>query len=215
MARSQKPPSFDRQCLAVHALTAARRLLGQSLCVLDARGEPTRGRIVEVEAYRQSDPACHAYRGRTRRNQSLFLSAGHAYVYRSYGIHWCVNVTCEGEGEGAAVLIRALAPEAGVAHMRLRRGPKVSAESALCRGPGNVCRALGIDERHDGADLCRPTGEVALCPGPRVDREQIRCGPRIGIRRATERAWRLWLVDAPAVSGSRTRGRPLTASRSP
>jgi DNA-3-methyladenine glycosylase len=139
------------------------------------------GRIVEVEAYDQEDPASHAYRGRTPRNESMFGPPGHAYVYRSYGIHWCLNLVC---GEVGAALIRALEPTAGLDEQRRRRG--TDDVRALCSGPGRLCQALGVTGEHDGLALDRPPFRLR----ERKDVPEIVTAPRIGITRATELSWR-------------------------
>jgi DNA-3-methyladenine glycosylase len=166
-------------------------LIGASLLV-DGVGGP----IVEVEAYDQEDPASHAFRGRTERNAVMFGPPGYAYVYRSYGIHWCVNFVCDVPGRAEAVLIRALAPERGIEEMRARRG--VLADRALCSGPGKLCQALGITRAHDGLALDAPPFEL-------VEREVtpvIVTGPRIGITRAVENSWRYGLAGSPFLSRS-------------
>src|SRR6266508_1601630 len=132
---------FDR---SVHAV--APDLIGSTLLFAGIGGV-----IVEVEAYHHTDPAAHSFRGRTERNAVMFGPPGYAYVYRSYGIHWCVNCVCEHEGSASAVLIRALAPTAGIAAMRKRRG--VEALGLLCSGPGRLCEALGITGDHNGLPL--------------------------------------------------------------
>jgi DNA-3-methyladenine glycosylase len=156
------------------------------------------GRIVEVEAYDQEDPASHAYRGRTSRNAVMFGPPGHAYVYRSYGIHWCLNLVCGNVGVAEAALIRALQPTAGVAHMRKRRGTDV--DRALCSGPGKLCQALGITGQHDGLALDKAPFKLA----ERKEIPEILTAPRIGITRATELSWRYLEANSPYVS----RGRP-------
>ena len=155
------------------------------------------GTIVELEAYHHEDPAAHGYRGRTARNASMFGPAGHAYVYRSYGIHWCVNFVCEPEGVADAVLIRALEPTSGIAEMKRRRG--LDDERLLCAGPGRLCQALGINREQDGLPLDRPPFRLE----PRTERPQIVRGPRIGISRAADLPWRY------ALAGSRYLSRPL------
>ena len=152
------------------------------------------GPIVEVEAYDQEDPASHGFRGRTARNAAMFGPAGHAYVYRSYGIHWCLNFVCDVEGRAEAALIRALAPEHGAEQMRARRG--VLPERALCSGPGKLCQALAITGDHDGLPLDAPPFEL-------VERDAappLVTGPRVGITRAVGHAWRYGLAGSPFLS---------------
>ncbi len=149
----------------------------------------TGGRIVEAEAYTQDDPACHAYHGRRPRNLSLFGPSGHAYVYRSYGVHWCVNMVTGEEGIGQGVLIRALEPEVGIDIMRQRRGIEI--ERLLCSGPGRVGQALAITGDLDGSSVCGPY--LYLYPPERSARRIART-PRIGVTLGAERLWRF--VDA-------------------
>src|SRR4051794_30742670 len=134
----------------------------------------TGGIIVEVEAYHHTDPAAHSYGGQTARNAVMFGPPGRAYVYRSYGIHWCLNFVCEPEGSASAVLMRALLPTDGVAAMRRRRGLKD--ERLLCSGPGRVCEALGISARQNGFALDEPPFAVHA----RGAEVEITVGPRIG-----------------------------------
>jgi DNA-3-methyladenine glycosylase len=162
------------------------------------------GRIVEVEAYDQEDPASHAYRGRTSRNEAMFGPAGHAYVYRSYGIHWCLNLVCGGEGVPEAALIRALEPTMGLEEQRRRRG--VRDERALCSGPGKLCQALGITGEHDGLPLDVPPFRLE----ERDEVPEIVTGPRIGITRATELSWRYLEANSSFLS----RPAPRDARRS-
>jgi DNA-3-methyladenine glycosylase len=186
---------FDR---SVHEV--ARDLVGCEL----ALGE-TAGIIVETEAYDKTDPACHAYIGRTARNEVLFGPAGHAYVYLSYGIHSLLNAVAEPEGSAAAVLIRALEPTRGVELMRERRGRRDT--EGLCSGPGKLTEALGVDLSLNGADLSRPPFEITAREGGWSEVEVI-TGPRIGITKAAELPWRY------CVSGSRYVSRPWPASAS-
>jgi len=154
-------------------------LIGATLLV-DGVG----GRIVEVEAYDREDPASHGYRGRTARNASMFGPPGHAYVYRSYGVHWCLNLVCGDIGVPEAALIRALEPTAGVAQMGKRRG--TDDPRGLCSGPGKLCQALGITDAHDGLPLDRPPFRLT----ERKEIPEIITAPRIGLTRATELSWR-------------------------
>jgi len=152
------------------------------------------GPIVEVEAYDQEDPASHAFRGRTPRNAVMFGPPGYAYVYRSYGIHWCLNFVCAAEGRAEAVLVRALAPARGLEEMRARRGGL--ADRALCSGPGKLCQALGITGADDGCALDEP-------PFALFEREsgpEIVTGPRIGLTRAVDHPWRYGLAGSPFLS---------------
>jgi DNA-3-methyladenine glycosylase len=152
------------------------------------------GVIVEVEAYDQEDPASHGYRGPTPRTQSMFGPPGYAYVYRSYGIHWCINLVCDVEGRAEAALIRALQPTHGLETMRERRG--ALSDRGLCSGPGKLCQALAITRDHDGLALDEPPFELRA----RAETPQIVTAPRIGITRATELSWRYLLRQSPYVS---------------
>ena len=185
--------SRDFFARSVHEV--APDLIGVTLLV-DGVG----GRIVEVEAYDQEDPASHGYRGRTARNETMFGPPGHAYVYRSYGIHWCLNLVCREEGVPEAALIRALEPTAGLDEQRRRRG--VDAERALCSGPGKLCQALGITRAHDGLPLDVPPFRLE----ERLEVPEIVTGPRIGITRATELTWRYMEAGSRFLSRSAPRG---------
>lgn len=154
---------------------------------------------METEAYVPGDPASHSFGGRTECNAAMFGPAGRLYVYRSYGIHWCANVVCEGDGVGAAVLLRALAPTAGLDAMRARRG--LDDERLLASGPGRLTQALGISGAHDGADLTAPPFAFAA-PAGEVD---VVTSPRVGISRATEEPWRYSLAGSSFVSRPRPR----------
>jgi DNA-3-methyladenine glycosylase len=167
----------------------ARDLIGAALLV-DGVG----GTIVEVEAYDQDDPASHGFGGRTSRNDSMFGPGGHAYVYRSYGVHWCLNLVTGGEGRASAVLLRALEPTHGVERMRSRRG--LEDIRLLCAGPGRLCQALGVTREHDGLPLDRPPFELHAHPRE-VD---VVAGARVGITRAVDLPWRYALAGSRYVS---------------
>jgi DNA-3-methyladenine glycosylase len=182
------PPAFFAR--SVHEV--APELIGVTLLV-DGVGGP----IVEVEAYDSEDPAAHGFRGQTPRNASMFGPPGHAYVYRSYGIHWCLNLVCEDEGRAAAVLIRALEPQNGLDVIRERRG--LDDPRLLCAGPGRLCQALGVTREHDGLALDQPPFELRA----REEPVEVIAGLRIGISVATESPWRY------GAAGSRYLSRPL------
>jgi DNA-3-methyladenine glycosylase len=188
----------------------ARDALGR-LLVCDGPGGRAGGIIVETEAYRGArDPASHAFRGATPRNQVMFGPPGHAYVYLIYGLHLCLNLVAEREGQAAAVLVRALAPSLGEPLMRRRRG--VEAANRLASGPGNLGRALGLTLAHDGADLT--LGPLWLSDQPPRHFGRITAqGPRLGIRQGLERRWRFYLGGHPCLSGPRGDARGPGASR--
>jgi DNA-3-methyladenine glycosylase len=167
----------------------ARELIAAELYVNGAGGV-----IVEVEAYDHEDPAAHGFRGRTERNASMFGPPGHAYVYRSYGIHWCLNFVCEEEGVASAVLVRALEPTLGTEAMQARRG--VMEPRLLASGPGRLTQALGVTREHDGLPLDRPPFELR----PRRSDPDLLVGPRIGITRAADRRWRYGLAGSAYLS---------------
>jgi DNA-3-methyladenine glycosylase len=152
------------------------------------------GIIVEVEAYHQTEPAAHSFRGPTPRNMVMFGPPGFSYVYRSYGIHWCVNFVCEKEGSASAVLIRALEPTHGLATMRRRRG--IGDERALCSGPGKLCEALGITIQTSELPLDQPPFALHA----RVGKSDVVSGVRIGITKAVELPWRYGLRGSKFVS---------------
>jgi DNA-3-methyladenine glycosylase len=182
---------FDR---SVHEV--APELIGATLLV-DGVG----GTIVEVEAYDHEDPAAHGFTGGTARNASMFGPPGHAYVYRSYGIHWCLNVVCEREGVASAVLIRALKPTAGIPLMQRRR--KMPDARLLCAGPGRLCEALGVTQAHDGLELDKPPFRLIA----RAHALPLAVGPRIGITKAMDKPWRYGLA------GSRFISRPIKQTK--
>ena len=184
---------FDRPVLDV-----ARDLVG---CLVSHDGAA--GLIVETEAYHQSEPACHAFVGLTPRTRTLFGPPGRAYVYRSYGIHALLNAVAEEEGTGAAVLIRALEPWAGVEAMRDRR--RLERAEELCSGPGKLTQALAIELHHDGADLA--TGPVRMHPRPpNRPAPRLVTGPRVGITKAADVPWRFCAASSPHVSRPRPPG---------
>ena len=190
-ARLLRRKFFDR---SVHEV--APELIGATLLFKGAGGI-----IVEVEAYHHTDPAAHSYGGRTERNAVMFGPPGHVYVYRSYGIHWCLNFVCERDGSASAVLIRALQPTEGLAVMRRRRG--MEEERLLCSGPGRLCEALGVTHAHNGLALDAPPFELRARSG----KIEIVAGPRIGITKAVHSPWRYGL------KGSRFLSKPFKNKR--
>ncbi|MDQ5820514.1 MAG: DNA-3-methyladenine glycosylase [Actinomycetota bacterium] len=187
---------MNRDFFARSVHDVAPELIGMALLV-DGVG----GQIVEVEAYDREDPASHGHRGLTPRNAAMFGPPGHAYVYRSYGIHWCLNLVCGEEGDPQATLVRALAPTRGLDKMRERRGTED--ERALCSGPGKLCQALAITREHDALALDRAPFRLL----PRAREPDVVTGPRIGISRAADRPWRYGLARSPFLS------RPFTVVR--
>jgi DNA-3-methyladenine glycosylase len=167
----------------------ARLLIGVTLLV-DGVG----GRIVETEAYDREDPASHSFSGPTLRNISMFGPPAHTYVYRSYGIHWCLNFVCREDGHGAGVLIRALEPTTGIERMQQRRG--MENPRLLCSGPGRLCQALGVTREHNGMRLDAPPFQLLPAPKDVV----VVSGPRIGISKAIDVPWRFGLAGSRFVS---------------
>ncbi|MGH2865428.1 MAG: DNA-3-methyladenine glycosylase [Solirubrobacteraceae bacterium] len=203
--RALPPDFYDRPVLQV-----ARELIG---CTVEHEGAS--GVIVETEAYHESEPACHAFVGLTPRTRTLFGAPGKAYVYRSYGVHALLNAVCEPEGVGAAVLIRALDPLAGIELMRARRrapgdGRRALGEHELCSGPGKLSEALGISLGENGTSLS--SGPVRVGPpGAGWEEPVVVDGPRVGITRAVELRWRFCVAENRNVS----RPRPAAARCSP
>jgi DNA-3-methyladenine glycosylase len=183
--------SLGRGFFARSVHEVAPQLVGATLLV-DGVG----GRIVEVEAYAPDDPASHSFRGPTARNRAMFGPGGHAYVYRSYGIHWCLNLVCGEDGVGEAVLLRALEPTVGLEAIRGRRG--ALPDRLLCAGPGRLTEALGVTGAHDGLPLDEPPFSLLEAP-PGIDVVAV---PRVGISRAAELPWRHVLRGSPFVSRS-------------
>ena len=183
--------TLAREFFARSVHDVAPDLIGCALLV-DGVGGP----IVEVEAYDQEDPASHGFRGQTARNRSMFGPPGHAYVYRSYGVHWCLNLVCEEEGAAAAVLLRAVEPRDGLEEMRARRG--LDDLRRLCSGPGRLCQALGVTVDQDGLALDRSPFQLR----EREEEPEIVSGPRIGITRAADLPWRYGLGGSPYLSRS-------------
>ena len=183
-ARQLRPQDFAGDSAAV-----AQALIGATLLV-DGVG----GVIVETEAYDREDPASHSFAGPTPRNQAMFGPPGRAYVYRSYGIHWCLNVVCREEGHGAGVLIRAIEPTHGIDRMQARRG--MDDMRLLCSGPGKIGQALGIANELNGHRLDRAPFRLLAASGDVV----IVSGPRIGISKAIDLPWRFGLAGSRFVS---------------
>lgn len=182
--RALRPSDFEGESQSV-----ARMLIGATLLV-DGVG----GTIVETEAYDGEDPASHSFAGPTPRNQAMFGPPGRAYVYRSYGIHWCLNVVCREQGHGAGVLIRALEPTAGLDRMRARRG--LEDLRVLCSGPGKLGQALAIDSNLNGSRLDRNPFRVLAA----AQEVEVVAGPRIGISKAMDVHWRFGLAGSRFVS---------------
>ncbi len=181
--------AIDRRYFARSVLEVAPDLIGATLLV-----NGVGGLIVEVEAYHHTDPAAHSFRGQTARNAVMFGPPGYVYVYRSYGIHWCLNFVCEPEGSASAVLIRALEPTEGLGTMRRRRG--LSQERLLCSGPGRLCEALGVTDAHNGLPLDAPPFALQA----RERKPAVVAGVRIGITKAAELPWRYGLKGSRFLS---------------
>jgi DNA-3-methyladenine glycosylase len=215
---------LPREFFARPAVEMAPDLLGCVISHATADGLVA-VRLVEVEAYAgEADPASHAFRGRTPRNAVMYGPPGHAYVYFTYGMHFCVNLVCEPEGHASAVLLRAGQVTDGVRLAAARRAGRrrsgaVPRETDLARGPAALCEALDIDRSQNGADVCAPAAPLrVLAPARPVPAADISTGPRVGVSRAADVAWRFWITGDPAVSvyrayaPRRARAKPVTAA---
>ena len=189
--------SLPRSFYARPSLEVARDLLGRVLVRVLPDGTRLSGRIVETEAYREDDPASHSFRGRTGRTDVMFGPAGHLYVYFTYGMHFCMNVVTGRDGEGSAVLLRAVEPMEGQGRMAGLRG--TADPRLLCSGPGRLCQAFGVDRTQNGADLVRGSA-VRIERGTPVRDAEAAAGPRIGIAVAVERPWRFVVATSPGLS---------------
>jgi DNA-3-methyladenine glycosylase len=183
------PRALRKSFFARPVLEVAPELIGATFLFAG-----TGGVIVEVEAYHHTEPAAHSYGGMTERNAVMFGAPGYAYVYRSYGLHWCVNFVCEAKGSAAAVLIRAIEPITGLAPMRRRRGLKE--EHLLSSGPGRLTQAMGITYAHNGLALDEAPFSLLF----RTDEPEILAGPRIGITKAVDLPWRYGLKGSRFLS---------------
>lgn len=224
-------PLLPREFFAGDALQVAPRVLG---CVLEHQNAEglVAVQLTEVEAYEGgADPASHSYRGRTARNAVMFGPPGHAYVYFTYGMHYCVNLVCGPEGTPVALLLRAGriiegAPLAAARRLAGRPAARPAgrnlADRDLARGPARLCQALAIDRAQDGADVCDPASPLRIRPGPPAApgsapglAPAISRGPRVGVSSAADRPWRFWLTGDPTVSVyrphlARTRPKPVS-----
>jgi DNA-3-methyladenine glycosylase len=201
-SRSALRPPHDPG-LPHDTLALSRALIGK-LLVREHAGELLVGRIVETEAYFPDDPASHAFRGITRRNRAMFGPPLHAYVYLIYGTNWCLNVTAEADGIGAAALVRACEPVRGIETMRRLRGRAGLKDIDLARGPGNLCRAFAIGPEFDGADL---TADRRLWLADDGAAPAVGVSTRIGITKAAHQPWRFYAVGNRSVSGPRALSR--------
>lgn len=201
---------FDRP-----ATTVAPELLG---CVLEHQTAEglVAVRLSEVEAYSgEADPASHAYRGRTKRNEAMYGNAGHAYVYFTYGMHWCMNLVCLSPGIASAVLLRAGAVIRGVEIGRSRRrlAADGSRDRDLARGPARLTQVLAVERTLDGSDVCDPEGNLRIRPGQRSAAGRVRTGPRTGVAAAQETPWRYYVDGEPSVSPYRSHARRTSRTR--
>jgi len=183
------PKRLNRAFFSRSVLEVAPDLIGATLLFNNAGG-----RIVEVEAYRYTDPAAHSFCGPTKRNAVMFGPPGYAYVYRSYGIHWCLNFVCREAGHGAGVLIRALEPTTGISEMMRRR--RQQDLRLLCAGPGRLGQALAVIRELNGKRVDRPPFRLTAAAA----KSKVLCGPRIGISKAVDRPWRFGLAGSAYLS---------------
>jgi DNA-3-methyladenine glycosylase len=187
-------PATNFDWLDVPTENAARRLLGCEL-LRDIDGQEVRVRIVETEAYDQTDEASHTFKGRTKRNDAMFKAAGHMYVYFTYGMHYCCNIVCGKDGYGSGVLIRAVEPLSGLDVIERRRG---MTGVNVTNGPGKICQALGIDLTLSGHDLSQPP--MRLIKKPALSDDEVTIGARIGISKAVHELRRFYVTSSPFVS---------------
>lgn len=184
-------------------LTVSKEILGKYL-VRRIKDNILIGKIVEVEAYLgENDPASHAYRGRTKRNDVMFWKGGHLYVYFTYGMHFCANIVTEEEGKGRAVLLRAIEPIEGIEKMKLLRKMKWRIResvmnASLTNGPAKLCEAFGLRREQNGTDLCG--GEIYITQGDKISKSKIASTARIGIKNGAEKKWRFYIKDNEFVS---------------
>jgi len=202
----QNTPAVPRAFFARPVLEVARDLLGRVVVHTCDAGEVA-VRLTEVEAYAgPGDPGSHAARGRTPRTAVMFGPPGHAYVYFSYGMHWCANLVCGPEGTASAVLLRAGEVVGGLELARHRR-PAARKDVDLARGPARLASALGLDKAQDGADLCAPTSSLRVLDAPSSSSSEVLAGPRVGVSGeggdGERYPWRLWLAAEPTVSAYR------------
>jgi DNA-3-methyladenine glycosylase len=203
--RSSRPPTSSRPSRAVlprsfyrrPSLAVARDLLGRTLVRTLPDGTRLAGRIVEAEAYREDDPASHSYRGRTARTDVMFGLPGRLYVYFTYGMHFCMNVVTGEDGEGSAVLLRAVEPLEGLDRMAEHRG--VEAPRLLCSGPGRLCQAFAVGREQNGADLVSGP-HLRIERGTPAGDGDVLAGPRVGLTVALEQPWRFVVATSRFLS---------------
>ncbi len=209
---SPRADSVERALLTQPALAVAPLLLGATL-VSERDGQRVVVRLSEVEAYEgHDDPASHAFRGPTPRNQVMFGPPGRLYTYFTYGMHWCANVVCDEPGRAAAVLLRSGEVIDGLPVASARR-PAARTARELAAGPARLAATLGLGREQNGLDLLDPASPVRLADVRPVQAAEVSSGPRVGIRQAADRAWRFWLTGDPTVSAFRAGGRDGSRGR--